>query len=187
MTLTPAIKLTYAYPIAVKPAVGFSSLNRLHRAPAPSNLLGAFFISAPEGFPYGGVRGETFGSAGLSASGHRSANPTYAVTILISSEWCRFGVNQIETTSMSTPLFVPRGDISPAECHDYIRIYAFQAQALTQLVSNTFSNCRAGEDYSDTQDQLGWALWALNDLLRAQIALCERLEGGGFTTVDRAR
>lgn len=187
MTLTPAIKLTYAYPIAVKPAVGFSSLNRLHSAPAPSNLLGAFFISAPEGFPYGGVRGETFGSAGLSASGHRSANPTYAVTILISSKWCRFGVNQIETTSMSTPLFVPRGDITPAECRDYVRIYAFQAQALTRLIDDALTESVAGEISKDTQDQLGWALWALSDVLRAQIALCERLEGVGFTTVDRAR
>ena len=176
--LTPAIKLTYANSITAKSVVGFSSSNSLTGVQAPSNLLGAFFISAPEGFPYGGVRGEAFGLAGLSACGRRSANPAYAVTILISSEWCRFGIVQTTgTTLMSTPLFVPRGDITPAECRDYIRIYAFQAQALTQLVSNTFSNCRAGAISKDTQDQLGWALWALSDVLRAQIALCEQLEG----------
>lgn len=175
--LTPAIKLTYANSIAVKPAVGFDSSFKNTGAQAPSNPSVLFCFIAPEGLFYGGVRGETFGSAGLSTSVRRSVNPAYAVTNSIDSEWCRFVTNEQLVTLMSTPLFVPRGDITPAECRDYVRIYAFQAQALTQLVSNTFSNCRAGEDYSDTQDQLGWALWALNDLLRAQIALCERLEG----------
>lgn len=63
MTLTPAIKIAYANPIAAKSAIGFDSLNRLHSAPAPSNLLGAFlflrlrvslmagYVGKPSGLP----------------------------------------------------------------------------------------------------------------------------------------
>lgn len=78
---------------------------------------------------------------------------------------------------MSTPLFVPRGDITPAECRDYIRIYAFQAHALTQLINDAVDNCQVGDVSPDIKDHLGWAFWALSDVLRAQIALCERVEG----------
>jgi hypothetical protein len=77
---------------------------------------------------------------------------------------------------MSTSLFVLRDGISPKECRDSIRIYAFQAQALTQLINETLSNCCIGAISADTHDRLGWALWALSDVLGAQVALCERLE-----------
>lgn len=183
--LTPAIKLTYAYPIAVKPAVGFRSLNTIQGAQAPiSSVL--FLFVAPEVLLFGSVRGETFGSAGFALC-CRSANPAHAATNLFRSELWQWWFNQHKVTIMSTPLFVPRGDITPAECRDYVRIYAFQAQALTRLIDDALIESVAGEISKDTQDQLGWALWALSDVLRAQIALCERLEGVGFTTVDRAR
>lgn len=153
MTLTPATKIAYANPIAAKSAVGFSSSFKNTGAQAPSNPS-VLFLFAPEGLFYGGMRGETFGSAGLSTSVRRSANPAYAVTNLFSSEWCRFVTNEQLVTLMST-LFVLRDGISPKECRDYIRIYAFQAQALTQLIDEALGNCCTGEISTDIHDRLG--------------------------------
>lgn len=175
--LTPAIKLTYANPVTATSVIWIDLRHKQHKRPGAH--LKRFFCAYR--FPMVGCVGASSDAAVLVPA---KVNPAQPATLLLLDLNHGGSSETHKETIMSTPLFVPRGDITPAECHDYIRIYAFQAQALTQLVSNTFSNCRAGEDYSDTQDQLGWALWALNDLLRAQIALCERLEGVGFTTKE---
>lgn len=157
---------------AAKSAVGFSSLKQLRGASAPKPL-GAFFT--PKGFLFGGMQWEAFGLAGFHVL--RSANPLYAVTTIFSRIGCRLVNNQyVENLIMSTPLFVPRGDITPAECRDYVRIYAFQAQALTRLIDDALIESVAGEISKETHDRLGWVLWVLSDVLHAQIALCERLE-----------
>ena len=71
-------------------------------------------------------------------------------------------------------VFVIRDGISDKECREQIRIYAFQAHALTQLINDAVDNCQVGDVSPDIKDHLGWAFWALSDVLRAQIALCER-------------
>lgn len=167
MTLTPAIKLTYANPVTATSVIWISLQHKNER---PSAHLKRFFCA------YCFMVGCVGASSDAAVLVPAKANPAQPATLLISLK--HGGSSETnEITIMSTPLFVPRGDITPAECRDYVRIYAFQAQALTRLIDDALTESVAGEISKDTQDQLGWALWALSDVLRAQIALCERLEG----------
>lgn len=173
MTLTPAIKIAYAYSIAAQSAVGFDSLQIIQGAQAPKTSV-LFLFVAPEDFPFGSVHGETFGSAGFALC-CRSVNPVHAATNLFDSGLWQWWFNQHKVTIMSA-LFVLKDGISPKECREQIRIYAFQAHALTQLINDAVDNCQVGDVSPDIKDHLGWAFWALSDVLRAQIVLCERVE-----------
>lgn len=88
------------------------------------------------------------------------------------------GSSQQQEIIIMSALFVLKDGISDKECREQIRIYAFQAHALTQLINDAVDNCQVGDVSPDIKDHLGWAFWALSDVLRAQIALCERVSGG---------
>lgn len=154
--------------IAAKSAIWFGDQleERNNGAQAPSNLLGAFFT--PEGFLYGGVHGETFGSAGFAVGVRRFANPVYAVTIFFGEKWCRFGLNQNENTNM-IPDF-PVDDVS-------LRVN--RALSITRLL-------QVSAEYSDLFQIQGedaqQVLWVIEQaLLEAQASIdawCDARLGG---------
>lgn len=177
MLLTPAIKIAYAYPIAALPVIGFdSSFGYNIGVQAPSNPSVLFAFIAPEGFLYGGMRGEAFGLAGLADGVHRSVNPAYAVTNLFDSEWCRFGLNQILDIIMST-LFVLREGISEKECREQIHVLNEQMLVLIENLS-TYTETRESIALPENFNKFGWLLWLLGTLLEQQNKLCERVTGG---------
>lgn len=67
----------YGSPVTVNPVADLGRSNTTRRTSAHHPIAGAFFVPAVR--RYGGLRGDTFGCAGLRVS--RSANPSQSVTI----------------------------------------------------------------------------------------------------------
>lgn len=169
MILTPTIKIAYANPIAALPAVGFDSLNYTKGAQAPSNPS-VLFLFAPEGFPFGSVHGETFGSAGL-AFCSRSVNPVHAATNLFDSELWQWLLTIQKAAIMST-LFVLRDGISSKECCEQIHVLNEQMLVLLEALS-TYTETRDSIAEPANFNKFGWGLWLLGSLLEQQRMLCE--------------
>lgn len=113
--LTPRPQLANNRHTAAKSAVWFGDQLQVKGAPAPSNLLGAFFT--PEGFLYGDVHGDTFGYAG-DAFDCRFANPVYVVTTFFGEMWWRLGSTQSKVTTMQAQSTLPPG--TPEECYTFM-------------------------------------------------------------------
>lgn len=175
MPLTPAITLFNTATSAAKSADWVDSqFEQRAGVQAPSNPSVLFFVLAPEGFLYGGVHGETFGFAGLVACDvRRSVNPVYAVTILIDSEWCRFGLNQIENIAMSAKSILPPG--TPEECYtvtsavfvgkpvplDAITVAANRSSSMVRMMMTSLE----ADDQPATHHDLMNCLWQLEAML----------------------
>ena len=153
--------------IADSSAIGFDSLiEHDNGVQAPSNTLGVFLCLGI--LPMAVYKGIPSGMPVSAVGVRRSVNPLYAVTILISSKWCRFGLNQNENTNM-IPDF-PVDDVS-------LRVN--RALAITRLL-------QVSAEYSDLFQIQGedaqQVLWVVEQaLLEAQASIdawCDARLGG---------
>lgn len=170
MNLPPAIIGAYTNRASTKKVgVGFSSLQLIHGASAPTSL-GAFFT--PEGFPFGGVRWEAFGLAGFREC--RSANPSYAATTIFSRVGCRLVIHQF-TDILIMPILIVRHAATLKELAEHARIHSAQTCALAETIHTLAAD---KDEFQDARHfiQVTSLIWLLLALLEQQEELCERIE-----------
>jgi hypothetical protein len=158
-------------PDSGKVGVGFSSLKLTKGAQAPiSSVL--FLFVAPEVSPFGSVRGETFGSAGL-AFCSRSANPAHAATNLFSSGLWQWLFTLQKATIM--PILIVRHAATLKELAEHARIHSAQTCALAETIHTLAAD---KDEFQDARHfiQVTSLIWLLLALLEQQEALCERIE-----------
>lgn len=163
MSLTPAINLTYANPIAAQSASRFRILSEQERSGAQ---LKRFFCAHT--FSMVGCVGAASVAPALLPG---NANPAQPATLLLRIN--HGGSSQQQEIIIMSALFVLRDGISPQECREQIHFLNEQALVLIDSIT-AYTECRNTLTIPENFQAVGWLLWTLGELLERQNALCER-------------